>query len=57
MPEEEVDLRFASFGGSPRRPYTAPKLLALGATMTESLEDLDISCDVIRSAARHNGTH
>jgi hypothetical protein len=24
MPEEEVDLSFASFGDSPRRPYTAP---------------------------------
>ncbi len=24
MPEEEVDLSFASFGDSPRQPYTAP---------------------------------
>jgi hypothetical protein len=34
MPEEEVDLSFASFGDNPKRPYTAPNKNGVGEKLS-----------------------
>ena len=40
MPEEEVDLSFASFGDSPRRPYTAPNKNGVGENLSNPAKTL-----------------